>query len=250
MLTLSRVTGAGESSVVATRDQGRHLVPRDAYSFGAGAVIKRAPNMTIEPVPVRHVIQVHSGAVMPRGLPGGALPQDVAVMGDGKMRKLGRPLDRTPEQFETGLKASRKILKGNARDIRRIGGALVPAPTMGRDVDPRVMRAVMMRDQRLNDSADDTILVTRSGFTPDDRIRSRSTQAVEPGPMVHRNHLQSAVSAPRGGGVMGGSPQLATDTVPDQAASALARSLAETVFGIGLAVAAVAAGIWYLSSED
>lgn len=251
MLASHRVSsfGADETSTRTTKARKTQVVPGRPYDFGDGYEhMKSSAYPKIQPMPVTNVVQVRSGAVAPHSLPGASLPKDTAVLPTGEMRCLGEPVGRVMPEFVRGVRSSKKVLKGNTRDLRKVGGALVPMAAPARDVE----RDPITRDGNLNRSAG-TVAVARfeGDYAPDDRIRARAlTPKVRPGTMInlHAPIYRHTNRPAWGGGAEGGSP--IGDASTDQAAQSVGRTLVEGIFFVGAAAAAIVGGIWYLSKAE
>lgn len=175
---------AEETSTKAVRHRGTQVVPKGSYSFGDAEILPGSC-MTIQPKPVKQVIQVHQSAVAPNSLPGGALPQDTAVMPTGEMRGLGESLASVPMAFRHGVAASKKSILGN-KDVRRVGSSLVSMVPMAADYE----RNPISQDRPyLNRSVGGTGVIPNYGMAPDDRIRQKLLTPSTPGPTISRGPM-------------------------------------------------------------
>jgi len=193
MLHISNVAteAAGETSVRATRPRDGQTIPRGSYDFGDGDMIAARACVTIQPMPIARAITVNPGAVPPDSLPGGGLPSDSVQMPTGQMRGLGAHLMPVPHAFRHGVApASKRAIVGGEREIRRVGGSLMPMAPYATDVE----RDPITKDRMpvLNRSATTGAMVTRA-LSPDDKIRQRMMPHAMQANMISRPAAMTVV---------------------------------------------------------
>jgi hypothetical protein len=178
--TIVAAEAAEETSTKAVRHRQTQVLPRGLYSFG-DAELAPGSCVTIQPKPVSRVVQVHQSSVAPHSLPGGALPRDTAVMPTGEMRGLGEPLAAVPAAFRHGVAASKASILGN-REVRRVGNSLVPMAPMLVDHE----RNPISQDRQYLNRSGGAAVLPNYGLAPDDKMRRKLIQPVEPGMTVER----------------------------------------------------------------
>lgn len=174
---------AEETSTKAVRHRGTQVLPKGSYSFGDAEMLPGSC-MTIQPKPVKQVIQVHQSAVAPNSLPGGALPRDTAVMPTGEMRGLGESLASVPMAFRHGVAASKRSILGD-KNVRRVGSSLVAMAPMAADYE----RNPISQDRPYLNRSGGTGVLPNYGMAPDDRIRQKLFTPSTPGPTISREPM-------------------------------------------------------------
>jgi len=206
---------ADETSVRASRQRHTTVTPRGRYDFGDGELFPGGgTSITIQPMPVKSRVQVHSAAVQPDSLPGSGLPKDSVVMPTGKMAGLGDALCPVPVPFRVGIEPEHKahLLRPGA-DIRRVGGQLRRMAPHAHHVE----RDPITRDGAvLNASA--STHVRAGGFAPDDRIRQRLAPATQPTQAAKVSQVVARTPMARAATTLAPTTRYAAHTAPQHTA--------------------------------